>query len=167
MSDITIDGAPVRQQLTPNRSARSARVSLIVLHSTEGSFQGAVSWLCNTRSHASAHFVLSRSGEVVQLVPLAEKAWHAGRSAWQGRANVNTFSIGIEMEHKVDDPRLDDWPDVQVQMAAKLCKAIERALGTSLPKVGHAAIATPKGRKSDPKDFPWDRFSHFYHDLDS
>jgi len=46
----------------------------------------------------SAHFLVRRDGQVVQFVDAGLRAWHAGRSLWQGRDNCNDFSIGIELE---------------------------------------------------------------------
>lgn len=75
---------------SPNKSARGATISHLVLHNTAGGFSGSVDWLCNPAAGASAHLVISRKGETAQLVPFAEKAWHAG--------NANPNSIGIEIE---------------------------------------------------------------------
>jgi AmpD protein len=49
-------------------------------------------------AQVSAHFVLRRDGELLQFVSCDDRAWHAGVSSWQGRANCNDFSIGIELE---------------------------------------------------------------------
>jgi AmpD protein len=46
----------------------------------------------------SAHFVIRRDGELLQFVSCDDRAWHAGRSAWQGRENCNDYAIGIELE---------------------------------------------------------------------
>ena len=46
----------------------------------------------------SSHFFIRRDGEVVQFVSADARAWHAGRSSWQGRDNCNDYSIGIELE---------------------------------------------------------------------
>lgn len=75
---------------SPNKSARNATLSHIVLHNTSGSYAGSVDWLCNPASQVSAHLVISRKGETAKLVPFEEKAWHAG--------NANPNSIGIEIE---------------------------------------------------------------------
>ena len=64
----------------------------VVVHVTEGSFWGSVSWLRNPRAHASSHYVVSRKGKIVQLVHLSDIAWHAGH--W----GTNEQSIGIEHE---------------------------------------------------------------------
>src|SRR5205085_4421468 len=75
---------------SPNRSSRhGARVHLLVWHETAGAYAGSVAWLCNPKADASAHLVVREDGlEATQLVPLAEKAWHA--------AAFNTASVGVE-----------------------------------------------------------------------
>lgn len=75
---------------SPNYSFRNpAGVDSIVMHTTEGSHAGAVSWLTNPASNVSAHFVISPTGDIHQLVDTDNKAWHA--------TYYNTRSIGIEM----------------------------------------------------------------------
>jgi hypothetical protein len=77
---------------SPNRSERGAEITHIILHNTAGGFDGAVSWLCNRESSVSAHLVVSREAATANLVPLSERAWHAGSS------RMNACSIGIEIE---------------------------------------------------------------------
>ncbi len=70
----------------------------IVIHYTAGaSYRSSVNWLKDKRAMASAHLVVGRKGEVVQLVPFNTIAWHAGRSQWNGRTRLNNYSIGIEI----------------------------------------------------------------------
>lgn len=70
----------------------------IVLHYTAGaSYTSSANWLCDKQAKASAHIVVGRQGELVQLIPFNTKAWHAGLSQWQGRTGLNSYSIGIEM----------------------------------------------------------------------
>lgn len=95
-------------RLTPNRSARNGvKPRVIVLHSTEGAYDGAVSWLCNSASQASAHVVVSKTGESTRLVPDAEKAWHV--------ASDNPFTLGIEQEGFAAQA---SWPDAQLETTA-------------------------------------------------
>ena len=104
------------QKTTPNKSSRCGWVpDIIVSHITEGSFNGAVSWLCNSVSEASAHFVISQKGEITQLVPIYEMAWingttttdindkrHYSKSTSKlvrdRKTNANLYSVGIEHE---------------------------------------------------------------------
>ena len=75
---------------SPNFSNRSARVDLLVLHDTEGSYQSAINWFKMTESQVSAHFVIKEDGsEVTQMVDIGHKAWHA--------CYANSRSIGFEM----------------------------------------------------------------------
>ncbi|MGB7087437.1 MAG: N-acetylmuramoyl-L-alanine amidase [Phormidesmis sp.] len=87
------DEPPYFWRRSPNQSKRNGKVTHIVLHNTASSFLGAVSWLCNPESRASAHLVIPRDGgRIAALVPEKNKAWHAGSSKW------NDCSIGIEIE---------------------------------------------------------------------
>ncbi len=99
--------------------------------------------------HVSAHFVVRRDGEVVQFVSCDRRAWHAGRSAWQGRENCNDFSVGIELEG-LEGERFEP---AQYDALASLA----RALGRRYPIeaiAGHQHVAP--GRKHDPgAGFEW------------
>lgn len=144
---LDIDSTSYR---SPNQSSR---IEAIVLHTTEGSFQGDLDWLVNSRGQAavSCHYYVSRAGGIYQLVDDERAAWHAGASSYAGRANWNRFSLGVELEHK----RGQDWPSVQRTRSAVLCRMLMRKHG--IPRgmiVAHRWIATPRGRKSDPTDWP-------------
>lgn len=93
-----LHGAPVAWVPSPNISGRM-EPQIIVLHETAGRLDkgNAVSWLCKPSSKVSAHFVIERDGTIVQLVACDRVAFHAGKSEWNGRANCNAFSIGIEL----------------------------------------------------------------------
>lgn len=155
----TVGGAfPVTESSTPNVTKRDKRtVSLIVLHSTGGSFESAVNWLSNPQSKVSAHYVVARDGRITQLAQTKNICWHAGVSFWKGNPFVNSISIGIEMEH-IDGK--DDWPMIQVQAVAALCRFLCRrfALNAETQIVGHCHVCVPRGRKIDPKGFPWVTF---------
>lgn len=72
----------------------------IVLHYTEGgSAKGVAQWLCKKEAGASAHVVVGREGEIYQMAEFNRIAWHAGRSEYKGRKNLNGYSIGIEIDN--------------------------------------------------------------------
>lgn len=83
---------------TPNKGG-VIKPSLVIVHDTAGSLDHmtSVSWLCNPQAKASAHFVVGLKGEIVQLASCLVKTWHAGKSSYKGRPNVNDFAIGIEI----------------------------------------------------------------------
>ncbi len=103
----------------------------------------------------AAHLFIRRDGEVIQFVPYALRAWHAGVSAFQGRSRCNDFSIGIELEG------CDDVPYTDAQYLALLAASrdiMRRFPAINLARiVGHNDIAP--GRKTDPGPaFDWPRF---------
>jgi N-acetyl-anhydromuramoyl-L-alanine amidase len=100
----------------------------------------------------SAHFLIRRSGELLQFVPCAKRAWHAGESSWRGRSRCNDFSIGIELEG-VDDLR---YTEPQYRQLAELARWLRSAYPIT-DIAGHSDIAP--SRKTDPgPSFDWWRF---------
>jgi AmpD protein len=160
-----------RRVPSPNRDSRPAgtAISLVVVHAISlprGRFGGdAIERLFTNRLEAgahpsfadlaglrvSAHFLVRREGEVVQFVPLQERAWHAGASRWRGRERCNDFSVGIELEGTDEG----GFENVQYARLAGLL----RQLILRLPIrdiAGHSDVAP--GRKSDPgAGFDWQR----------
>ncbi|MDH5360149.1 MAG: N-acetylmuramoyl-L-alanine amidase [Gammaproteobacteria bacterium] len=86
---------------TPNVSkSRVITPELIVIHFTAGSSaDSSIKHMTREGSNASAHIVISQQGEVTQLAGFKQRAWHAGKSQWHGRDDVNSFSIGIELDN--------------------------------------------------------------------
>ena len=100
----------------------------------------------------SSHFLVTRSGELIQFVSTQSKAWHAGKSDFRGREKCNDFSIGIELEGDGDTL----FEDSQYQALTKLIKKLAFAY-PNLQFVGHSDIAPD--RKTDPGiHFDWKKF---------
>ncbi len=139
------------------------RVRFLVLHYTAGNFQTSLKEL--TEGPVSAHYLLpdgpmDDQREVFSLVPEAERAWHAGVSAWQDRTDLNDSSIGIEMVNLgyTDKDGKRTWypfTDYQIETVSELAKDIIARYGIEATRVvGHGDIAP--GRKVDPGPvFPW------------
>lgn len=134
---------------SPNHGKRPAGVAIdcLVLHADAGrSEEGTLSWLANPESKVSYHYLVGRTGTVYQCVPDARRAWHAGVSTFQGRPNVNDYSLGVSF---ANDQRGEPFRAAQlaagVQLVADLCAkhAIPLTRITT-----HATIAP--GRKHDP-----------------
>jgi N-acetyl-anhydromuramoyl-L-alanine amidase len=172
--------AGARYVPSPNQDERpqGAEVELVVVHGISlppGEFGGL--WIDSVFTNrldptlhpyfaevaglrVSAHVLVRRDGELVQYVPFHRRAWHAGRSAWQGREACNDFSLGIELEGADDLP----YADAQYRARADLLGALAVAY-PSLNRgdltladriVGHSDVAP--GRKTDPGPaFDWDR----------
>ena len=155
-------GTPLahRVQLSPNVGPRRGadKVSILVLHytgMTEG--QNAVDWLCNERSQVSCHYLVDSDGSIVHMVDENLRAWHAGESSWHGENDVNSHSLGIEIQNPGHNLGYPDFPDCQMTAVEALCRDIVTRHGIhSRNVVAHSDIAP--GRKIDPGEkFDWKR----------
>jgi AmpD protein len=162
-----------RQLRSPNCDERpaGAAVTLLVVHGISlppGAFGGdAIERLFTNRldgaAHpyfatiaqlrVSAHFVVRRDGRLLQFVPCARRAWHAGASAWRGRERCNDFSVGIELEGTDALP----YTRRQYRMLGRVVRALARRYPIE-DVVGHSDVAP--GRKTDPGPaFDWARLA--------
>ena len=94
---------------------------------------------------------LDQSGGAVQLVPEAQRAWHAGAGAWGDCTDINSASIGIELCNAGDHA----FPAAQIQALKSLLKEVMQRWGIAAQGViGHSDMAP--GRKQDPgRWFEW------------
>jgi N-acetyl-anhydromuramoyl-L-alanine amidase len=167
--------AGVKQVLSPHFDGRPAGLApdLIVLHGISlppGEFGGP--WIARlftgavmpAQHHpffatlaglrASAHLLVLRDGAIVQFVSFNDRAWHAGKSSWQGRDACNDYSIGIECEGTDELPYADAQYEALRPLLAKLLEAYPAITPQRI--VGHSDVAP--GRKTDPgPSFDWSR----------
>ncbi|MFC0267755.1 1,6-anhydro-N-acetylmuramyl-L-alanine amidase AmpD [Kushneria aurantia] len=155
---------------SPNCDARpSGELSLIVVHSISlppGEFGGdAIEALFTNRleprahpffatiAHlrVSAHLLIRRDGSITQFVPFDRRAWHAGRSRWQGRRALNDFSLGIELEGDERPFTAAQYSALARTIATLEChyEGIDRSR-----LVGHEQIAPLRKRDPGPS-FDW------------
>lgn len=149
-----------REQFSPNQNERKLPISMLVVHYTELESQAvSIERLCDPEAQVSAHYIISREGEVVRLVPEAKRAWHAGKSLWRGVTDVNSASIGIELDHPGHALGYGPFPDAQIDALLPLIAAIVKDY--DIPRanvVAHSDIAP--ARKIDPGElFPWERLA--------
>ena len=147
---------------SPNHGERlgAGRPDALVLHYT-GMADGpsALRRLRDPAAEVSSHYVVAEDGTVVQLVPEARRAWHAGRSAWAGETDLNSASIGIEIVNGGHDFGLPPFPAAQIEALVALARDILDRRGIAACRVlAHSDIAP--GRKQDPGErFPWARLA--------
>jgi N-acetylmuramoyl-L-alanine amidase len=136
--------------------ANGRQPDMIVLHYTGmPEVEGAIAQLCTAGTEVSAHYIVLEDGRIVQCVPEAKRAWHAGVSHWAGEEDINSCSIGIEIINRGHDWGYPDYPLRQIAAAIALCRGI--MLRRKVPShrvLGHSDVAP--SRKKDPGEkFPW------------
>jgi N-acetylmuramoyl-L-alanine amidase len=136
----------------------------VILHYTGmASASEALLWLANPLSEVSCHYFVFEDGRIWQMVPENRRAWHAGRSSWQGETDMNSRSIGIEIVNSGHDlsipgplpPPGPPFPDAQIDAVIRLVKDIATRWNIPARRIlAHSDLAP--GRKIDPGEgFPW------------
>jgi N-acetylmuramoyl-L-alanine amidase len=119
------------------------------------SLQSAVERLLSKKYEVSSHYLISRTGKIIQLVKDNNIAWHAGISNWFKFKNLNNNSIGIELENKGHQYGYQAFPNKQIVQLIKILKILKRKFKIkNINITGHSDIAP--NRKIDPGEkFPW------------
>ena len=133
---------------------------MLVLHYTGmQSADAALDRLCDPVAKVSAHYVVDEDGDVWQLVPENQRAFHAGVSCWQGERNLNFVSIGIEIVNPGHEWGYRPFPEAQMAALEQLCRGILSRHPIPADRVvGHSDIAPE--RKTDPGElFDWPRLA--------
>lgn len=93
------NGKPIQFIDTPNKSG-VIKPKYLIMHYTAGaSAESSANHMANPGTKASAHIVIGRNGNMIQMVPFNIKAWHAGKSRWLNLVGLNSHSIGIELDN--------------------------------------------------------------------
>jgi len=136
------------------------RPDLVVLHYTDMlTAEEALTRLCDLEAKVSCHFLISKEGDLYQLVDPKYRAWHAGVSSWQGAGNINCRSIGIELDNPGHTHGLKPFPAPQIEALLILLKEITKTYNIPAHHiVGHSDVAPL--RKKDPGElFPWHKLA--------
>lgn len=141
-------------QPSPNFDQR--RPTFIILHqTTSDSAAQALATLTDPVRKVSAHYLIARDGEVMQLVDESARAWHAGESRWGGMSDLNSASIGIELDNTGDEP----FAEPQIAALLNLLDDLRTRYRIPAANVlAHGDVAPT--RKVDPSRlFPWSRLA--------
>ncbi|HEX2828419.1 MAG TPA: N-acetylmuramoyl-L-alanine amidase [Burkholderiales bacterium] len=147
-------GIAVEHHPSPNFDAR--RPNFVVIHHTGGSDVGrALRTLTDPAMGVSSHYLISRDGRIMQLVDERSRAWHAGESYWAGVDDLNSVSIGIELDNDGIEPYAEPMISALLALLADIRTRYDIP---SSNIVGHGDVAP--GRKVDPGAlFPWRRLA--------
>lgn len=127
-------------------------IKYIIMHHTALSLEDTLKVFSSKRSNVSAHYLVAKDGQVIQLLPENVTAYHAGRSYWNGNINLNDISIGIEVVNLGDEPFTKEQMQSLEELSLDIMQRYELAPQDVL---AHADVAPT--RKSDPnKYFDWE-----------
>ncbi len=155
----TLCDCSVRPAVNYGERSADLKTDILLLHYTGmESGEAALDWLCCEESGVSCHYFVHEDGRIVQLVPESKRAWHAGKSCWQGEVDTNSRSIGIEIANPGHAGEYPQFPEAQIAAVIELCSDILSRNSDIKPRevLAHSDVAP--GRKHDPGEkFPWHR----------
>lgn len=139
---------------------KSDKIDMLILHytATKDAAQAIEFMTCPKRA-VSAHYLVCEDGKIIQLVDEKHRAWHAGKSYWQGETDINSRSIGIEIQNLGHDGGCPPYSAAQMKAVAQLCKDIlSRHPIPPEHVLAHSDVAPD--RKIDPGEhFPWKKLA--------
>ena len=145
---------------SPNYNSRNnSKIQLIIIHYTAlKNTLDAVSYLCNKEKKVSSHYLISQNGTVYNIVEDKFRAWHAGQAFWQEITDINSISIGIELDYNPKGKN-NKFSTKMIYSLKKLIFKLQKNYKINKNGIlAHSDIAP--FRKLDPgKNFPWHSLS--------
>jgi len=145
---------PYKERPSPNFNER--RPNFVVIHYTShDNAERSLSTLTDPLREVSAHYLVARDGTIYYLVDELARAWHAGDSYWGGTRDLNSASIGIELDNDGEEP----YSEQQIESLLLLLADIKARYKIPAANfLGHGDIAPT--RRADPgRAFPWKRLA--------
>ncbi len=128
---------------------------VIIHHTAQNGCDSTLRTFTLTRTQVSAHYVICKDGTVQHMLSDYLRAWHAGAGRWGNVTDINSISIGIELDNNGFEP----FTEAQINNLLIVLRALKK--NYSIPTanfIGHADIAP--SRKVDPnKFFPWQKLA--------
>lgn len=124
---------------------------IIIHHTAQDSLQQTIKTFTKTSTQVSAHYVIADDGHVVHMLNDYLRAWHAGVSSWGKNTDINSSSIGIELDNNGSEP----FSEAQITSLMALLSKLKKDYNIPAQNIiGHSDIAP--SRKKDPSGlFPW------------
>ena len=131
------------------------KISFLILHYTAlPSITDSIKYLCDKKNKVSCHYIISQNGKIYNLVDEKYRAWHAGQSAWLLEKDLNSASIGIELDFSTINNN-NKFSKLLIESLISLLKYLKKKYKIDKKNIlGHSDIAPY--RKIDPGErFPW------------
>jgi N-acetylmuramoyl-L-alanine amidase len=149
-------GAPIPSQFIATVNLNLRKPNYVILHYTaQDSLQQTINTFSVARTQVSAHYVVGKDGRIVHMLNDYLRAWQAGVSKWGSITDMNSCSIGIEIDNNGNEP----FTEPQIKSLLILLAQLKKNYNIPTANfIGHADIAP--GRKPDPGPyFPWKRLA--------
>ena len=142
---------PETKTRTPNVSAKPIKPEAVVLHHSGGSYAGGVAWIKNPASRVSYHVLVAKDGRRTVFANPEKRTWHAGKSEWRGKRDLNSWSVGASF---AGDTNKEPLTEAAMASMAEYLEPIMREYRLTLDDVTDHRTVSP-GRKDDlaPKAF--------------
>jgi len=143
-----------------NLRKKGHKIKYIILHYTAiKSDYKAIQHLTDKNNKVSSHFLINKKGKIFNLVNLKKRAWHAGQSSWKGDMDINSNSIGIELDNTGHYINFERYTKKQIDSLIKLLNFLKKKYKIgNINFLGHSDISPY--RKNDPGEkFPWKKLS--------
>ncbi|MEE2954551.1 MAG: N-acetylmuramoyl-L-alanine amidase [Pseudomonadota bacterium] len=142
----------IEKRLSPNFGDREngGHIDKIILHYTGmKNTKQSLERMCSPNSAVSAHYLIGEYGGIYQIVKEKNRAWHAGESYWAGQNDINSHSIGIEIQNPGHEWGYKKFSQKQMNSVVSIAKdIIQRRNIPNRNVLGHSDISP--GRKQDP-----------------
>ncbi|MFL2510334.1 MAG: N-acetylmuramoyl-L-alanine amidase [Alphaproteobacteria bacterium] len=139
-----------------NTRKKGHRIKFIILHYTAiKSDYEAIKHLIDKKNKVSSHFLVNKKGKIFSLVDSKKRAWHAGKSFWKGDMDINSSSIGIELDNTGHYLNFERYPKKQIDSLINLLNFLKNKFKIDDQNfLSHSDISPY--RKNDPGEkFPW------------
>jgi N-acetylmuramoyl-L-alanine amidase len=128
---------------------------VIIHHTAQDSLQETIRTFSLKSTQVSSHYVIAKNGKVIQMLNDYLRAWHAGSGSWGKSTDINSTSIGIELDNNGEEP----FSEVQINSLLLLLSKLKKDYNIPTQNfIGHSDIAPT--RKNDPSAFfPWQKLA--------
>ncbi len=145
---------PIYQAATTNFNLRKPNF-VIIHHTAQNSCEQTLKTFTTAQTQVSAHYVICKDGTIHHMLNDYLRAWHGGAAKWGSSTDINSNSIGIE----IDNNGFETFTEAQVNSLLRLLASLKKQYNIPPANfIGHADIAP--GRKVDPnRNFPWQQLA--------
>ena len=147
---------------SPNFNTRKSKILLfIIIHYTAiENYKKAIKHLCNPENKVSCHFLISQNGNIYNLVDENKRAWHAGDAYWKKYTDINSLSLGIELDYS-ENKENNTFSKKMIDSLLILLEELKSKYSINHNNIlGHSDIAPYRKIDPGPK-FPWYKMQNY------